>query len=96
MRSWRGGSRPFDDQSLGVEVRPGTRQTDSTLPETDKRLVENRRDVYQSQGSVEISVSCCRFGGEYPRLYAKQSGIAKQRHASFAKYSRVSILKLHE
>jgi hypothetical protein len=64
-----GGS--LDAQSLGVEVRSGTRQTDSTSLEADKRFVACRRDVYQSQGSVEISVSRSRFTGEYSGLYAE-------------------------
>jgi IS6 family transposase len=33
--------------------------------------VAGGRNLYQNQGRVEVSISCCGFRGQHPRLYAK-------------------------
>jgi hypothetical protein len=64
--------RPLDDQPLDSEVRPGTGQTHSTVLEIHAWLVEGGRDLYQSQGSVEVFVPSRGFARQYPGSYAER------------------------
>jgi hypothetical protein len=68
-RGTLGGS--YDRVSLGAALCAGIRHTLSPVPPSNHRLLPGRRDIYQDQKAVALSVSGRGYHGRHAGLHAE-------------------------